>query len=100
MIFMMYPAHGEVWTHFDRVHPLFASEPQNVRLALCSDGFVLNSNFGNPYSCWPIVVTPYDLPRKICMKDPYIFLFCIILGLSNPKAKIYVFLQPLAWLMS
>ena len=29
------------------------------------------------------------------MKDPYLFLTCIIPGLDNPKVKIDVFLQPL-----
>ena len=42
------------------------------------------------YGCYS-----YNLPPEICMKDPYLFLTCIILGPNNPKAKIDVYLQPL-----
>ena len=42
-----------------------------------------------------MVVTLYNLPPKMCMKDPYLFLTYITPGLDNPKAKIDVFLQPL-----
>jgi hypothetical protein len=30
---------GEAWRAFDALHPDFASNPQNVRLGLASDGF-------------------------------------------------------------
>jgi hypothetical protein len=30
---------GEAWRTFDALHPDFASNPQNVRLGLASDGF-------------------------------------------------------------
>ncbi|CAM8925848.1 unnamed protein product [Rhodiola kirilowii] len=36
---MVHPSDGESWKHFDRCHPHFASEPRNVRLGLCTDGF-------------------------------------------------------------
>ena len=62
-------------------------------LGLCVDSFTPNNQFSKPYSCWPVVVTPYNLPPEICMKDPYLFLNCIILGLDNPKVKIDVYLQ-------
>ena len=42
-----------------------------------------------------MVVTPYNLHPDMCMTTPYMFLTCIIPGLSNPKNKIDVFLQPL-----
>ena len=92
---MTHPSHGEAWLHFDRKHPTFAVEPRNVRLGLCSDGFAPNIHFSLPYSCWPVIVTPYNLPPEMCMKDPYLFLTCVIPGPDNPKAKIDVFLQPL-----
>ncbi|XP_019185969.1 PREDICTED: uncharacterized protein LOC109180715 [Ipomoea nil] len=92
---MCHPSDGEAWKHFDRRFPDFSVDPQNVRLGLCSDGF---SPFGfnaKPYSCWPVMVVPYNLPPSMCMTTPYTFLTCIIPGPKNPKAKFDVYLQPL-----
>jgi hypothetical protein len=36
---LRHPSDGMAWKHFDQVYPEFASEPRNVRLGLCSDGF-------------------------------------------------------------
>ncbi|XP_072087173.1 uncharacterized protein [Arachis hypogaea] len=92
---MTHPSHGEAWKHFDTKHPHFASEPRNVRLGICSDRFSPNVHFSTPYSCWPVIVTPYNLPPHMCMKNHFLFLTCIILRKENPKAKIDVYLQPL-----
>ena len=48
-----------------------------------------------PYSCWPVFITPYNLPPEMLMTSPYIFLNCVIPGLGNPKSGIDVYLQPL-----
>jgi len=67
-----------------------------VRLGLCSDGFTAyNTASARPYSCWPIIVTPYNLPPEMCMTKPCMFLSCIIPGPTNPTDGIDVFLQPL-----
>ncbi|KAL1299879.1 hypothetical protein AAHE18_18G139200 [Arachis hypogaea] len=92
---MTHPSHGEAWKSFDRIHSDFALEPRNIRLGLCSDGFTPNIQFSKPYSCWPVIVIPYNLPPGMCMKDPYLFLTCLIPGPNNPKANIDVFLGPL-----
>jgi len=46
-----------------------------------------------------MIVTPYNRPPnlspKMCMKKPYMSLTCLILGPSNPKASINVYLEPL-----
>ena len=70
---MRHPSDGEAWKHFDRVHPDFAAEPRNVRLGLCSDGFTPYNLSANAYSCWPVLVTSYDLPHEMCMTKPYMF---------------------------
>ncbi|WMV29453.1 hypothetical protein MTR67_022838 [Solanum verrucosum] len=92
---LSHPSDGEAWKHFDNVYPDFASEPRNVRLGLCLDGFTPFSNNASPYSCWPVFLTPYDLPSEMCMISPYIFLSCVIPGPRNPKSLIDVYLQPL-----
>ncbi|XP_019237604.1 PREDICTED: uncharacterized protein LOC109217792 [Nicotiana attenuata] len=85
----------EAWKHFHRVFPEFASEPRNIRLGLCTDGFTPFAVSASPYSCWPVFVTPYNLPPELCMTSPYLFLTCIVPGPRNPKSLIDVYLQPL-----
>ncbi|XP_052116487.1 uncharacterized protein LOC127746636 [Arachis duranensis] len=92
---MTHPSHGEALKSFDRIHSDFALVPRNIRLGLCSDGFTPNIQFSKPYSCWPVIVIPYNLPPGMCMKDPYLFLTCLIPSPNNPKANIDVFLRPL-----
>ena len=47
---------------------IFAINPQDMRLGLCADVF---SPFGisrHAYSCWPMIITPYNLPSWMRMK--------------------------------
>jgi len=91
-----HPSDGQAWKHFDRKHPSFTSDPHNVRLGLCLDGFNLYiSASSSPYYCWLVIVTPYNLPPKMCMIKPYMFLTCLIPGPSNPKSSIDIYLEPL-----
>ena len=90
---MTHHSHGEAWQHFDRTYPDFASNPYNIKLGLCADSFTSNNQFSKSYSCWHVVVTLYNLPPEMCIKDLYLFLTCIILGPNNPKAKIDVYLH-------
>ncbi|XP_074288178.1 uncharacterized protein LOC141613344 [Silene latifolia] len=90
-----HPGDAESWKHFDALHPDFASEPRNVRLGLCTDGFAPFGQFGKAYSCWPVMLTPYNLPPWLCMKKQFIFLSLIVPGPKNPKKNLDVFLQPL-----
>nr|KYP46574.1 hypothetical protein KK1_031804 [Cajanus cajan] len=92
---MCHPSDGEAWKHFDRVHSEFSQDPRNVRLGLCADGFNPFGQYGKTYSCWPIILTPYNLPPRMCMKREFMFLTILIPGPSNPKYKIDVYLQPL-----
>ncbi|XP_015960485.1 uncharacterized protein LOC107484411 [Arachis duranensis] len=90
-----HPSDSKAWKYFDRKHPQFSQELCNVRLGLCADGFTPFGQSGKQYSCWPIIVTPYNLPPSMCMKTPYMFLSMIIPGPRNPKTRIDVYLQPL-----
>ncbi|XP_054778391.1 uncharacterized protein LOC129286454 [Prosopis cineraria] len=92
---LSHPSDGSSWKHFDQAYLEFASEPRNVRLGLCADGFNPFGLGSRPYSCWPVIVTPYNLPPGMYMRHEYMFLTIIILGPSNPKSRIDVFLQPL-----
>ena len=92
---LCHPSDGEAWKHFDKVYPDFAKESRNVRLGLCTDGFAPFTSFEKPYSTWPVIVTPYNLPPWMCMKNSYMFLTVIVPGPKNPKNGIDVYLQPL-----
>ena len=61
---MTHPFHGEAWQHFDGTYPDFASDPRNIRLRFCFNNFTPNNQFNKPYSCWPVIITPYNLPLR------------------------------------
>ncbi|XP_038687493.1 uncharacterized protein LOC119986872 [Tripterygium wilfordii] len=92
---LCHPSDGEAWKHFDRTYRDFASDPRNIRLGLCADGFTRFGQSGKNYSCWPIILTPYNLPPGMCMKREFMSLTVIILGPQNLKSKINVYIQPL-----
>ncbi|KAK4385537.1 hypothetical protein Sango_2677700 [Sesamum angolense] len=52
---MCHPFDVEAWKHFDDTHPYFATEPRNVRLGLCADGFAPHGQYSKSYSCWPVI---------------------------------------------
>ncbi|KAL0403923.1 UNVERIFIED_CONTAM: hypothetical protein Sradi_2033100 [Sesamum radiatum] len=90
-----YPSDAGNWRYFDRTHPNFALEPRNVRLGLCIDGFAPYRQYGRTYSCWPVIITLYNLSPGMCMNSEYMFRTMVILGQSNPKRLIEVYLEPL-----
>ncbi|KAK8921612.1 hypothetical protein KSP39_PZI020469 [Platanthera zijinensis] len=92
---LCHPRDGEAWKHFDRSQPTFAAEPRNVRLALSTDGFNPHNQGSRPYSCWPVIVTPYNLPPWMCMDRPYMFLSLLVPGPKSPGRSLDVYLQPL-----
>ena len=92
---MRHCSNSPAWKHFNLTHPSFASESRNVRLGLCTDGFQPYEQSGQQYSCWPVILTPYNLPPWMCMKEEYMFLTIIVPGPKNPKNNLDVFLQPL-----
>ena len=92
---MQHSSDSIAWKHFNDVHPDFAIEIRNVRLGLCTDGFQPFGQSGQQYSCWPVIVTVYNLPPWLCMKDASMFLTVLIPAPRNPKDKLDVYLQPL-----
>ncbi|GKV14333.1 hypothetical protein SLEP1_g25229 [Rubroshorea leprosula] len=62
---LIHPAQSIAWKHFDVVHPSFASNPQNVRLGLATDGFNPWGHSLRSYSCWPVFIVVYNLPLEM-----------------------------------
>ncbi|XP_057779596.1 uncharacterized protein LOC130998182 [Salvia miltiorrhiza] len=92
---MRHPADSPTWKHLNDIFPDFATEVRNVRLGLSTDGFQPFGQSGQQYSSWPVIVTPYNLPPWMCMKEQFMFLTILVPGPRNPKEKLDVFLQPL-----
>ena len=92
---MCHCSDSPTWKHFNAMHPSFAAESRNVRLGLCTDEFQPFGQSGSQYSLWPIILTPYNLPPEMCMKEQYMFLTVIVPGPRNMKDKLDVYLQPL-----
>ncbi|XP_021767822.1 uncharacterized protein LOC110732212 [Chenopodium quinoa] len=89
---MAHPSDSEAWKHLDSFFSEFASEPRNVRLGLCTDGFAPHGKFGGQYSCWSVTLTPYNLPPSMCMKQ-FMFLSLLVCGPKNPKGNLDVYMQ-------
>jgi len=92
---LRHPADAKGWKHFDETYKKFASEPRNVRLGLITDSFQPFSNATTPYSIWPVMLVPYNMPPWICMKQSNFILSMIIPGPDGPGDAIDVYLQPL-----
>jgi len=70
-------------------------EPRNVRLGLASDGFQPFGCSRTPYSIWPVVLIPYNLPPWLCMMQENFILSMLIPGPGSLGDAIDVYLQPL-----
>ena len=92
---MRHPIDSLFWKNFDKVHPSFAQEPQNVRLGLVSDGFNPFEDMSISYNMWPVVLIPYNLPPWMCMKQTFFMLSLLIPGPTAPVNDIDIYLQPL-----
>ncbi|KAD2805775.1 hypothetical protein E3N88_39152 [Mikania micrantha] len=92
---MRHPVDGKAWQEFDNRYPNFSKEPRNIRLGLAVDGFNPFGNMSQTYSMWPMVLTTYNTPPWLCMKESSFMLTLLIPGPKSPGKDIDVFLRPL-----
>ncbi|XVE92524.1 hypothetical protein REPUB_Repub01dG0104600 [Reevesia pubescens] len=92
---LRHPADARAWKEFDVLHKDFSEDPRNVRLGLASDGFNPFRTLSVKHSTWPVVLTVYNFPPWLCMKQSSFILSLLIPGPDSPSDKIDVFLQPL-----
>jgi hypothetical protein len=92
---MVHPSDGETYKHFKSVHPHFSAESRNVHFGLCINGFNPFGSFATPYSCWPVILTVYNLPPGMCMRPKFMFLSIVIPGPNSSGQNIDVCLRPL-----
>ncbi|KAL4568843.1 hypothetical protein LXL04_024460 [Taraxacum kok-saghyz] len=79
----------------DMKYPSFSSEPRIVRLALVADGFNPFGNMSSKHSTWPVILTTYNLPHWLCMKESTFMLTLLIPCPKSTGKDMDVFLQPL-----
>nr|GEX31168.1 hypothetical protein [Tanacetum cinerariifolium] len=70
-------------------------EPRNVRLGLAADGFNLFGNLSQAYNMWLVILTTYNLPLWLCIKESSFMLMLLIPGPKSPGKDIDVYLRPL-----
>ncbi|GJT78618.1 CACTA transposable element [Tanacetum coccineum] len=92
---MNHPCDGKAWKHFDMMKPEFSGDSRNVRLGLAADGFNPFGMMSQNYSMWPVILTTYNTPSWMCMKETSLMLMMLIPDLKSPAKDIDVFLQPL-----
>jgi hypothetical protein len=82
---------SDAWHALDRFDLEFARDPKSVCLDLSMDGFQPYSSDSTTYSCWPVFGMPYNLPRKKCLKEGFIFLAHVIPGPKEPRKQMNIF---------
>jgi hypothetical protein len=92
---MVHLSDDEAWKYFNNVHPHFSAESRNAYFELCIEGFNLFGLFATPYSCWPIILTVYNLPPEMCMRPEFMFLSMVIPGPNSSSRNIDVCLRSL-----
>ncbi|GJS63710.1 hypothetical protein Tco_0678274 [Tanacetum coccineum] len=85
---MQHPVDGRAWKDFDTKYLDFAAEPRNVRLGLAADGFNPFGNLSQSYNMWPVILTTYNLPPWLCMKESSFMLTLLIPGPKSPGKDI------------
>ncbi|KAJ9544702.1 hypothetical protein OSB04_024409 [Centaurea solstitialis] len=92
---MRHPVDGSAWKDFDTRYPEFAAEPRNIRLGLAADGFNPYGNMSRSYSMWSVILTTYNTPPWLCMKESSFMLTLLIPGPKSPGKDMDVFFRPL-----
>ncbi|GKB34845.1 hypothetical protein Tco_0879787, partial [Tanacetum coccineum] len=83
---MNLPCDGIAWKYFDMMKPEFSGDPRNVRLGLAADGFNPFGMMSQNYSMWPVILTTYNTPPWMCMKETSLMLTMLIPGLWTKDA--------------
>ena len=93
--YLRHPADSPQWKKVDSVFPEFASDPRNLRLGLCTDGFNPFGSVSSKHSAWPVLLVIYNLPPWLCTKRKYLMMCMMISGPKQPGNDIDVYLAPL-----
>jgi hypothetical protein len=92
---MSHPTDAKAWHVLDRFNPKVVRDPRSVCLGLSTGGFQPYSSDSTAYSCWPVLVMPYNLPPNKFLKEGFIFLALVIPVPKEPRKQMNIFLCPL-----
>jgi hypothetical protein len=70
-------------------------ESKNIRFALSTDEMNPFSENRTVHSTWPVILTMYNIPTRLCHKRKYLVLSILIQGPKQAGIDIDVFLKPL-----
>ncbi|KAL6538915.1 hypothetical protein OROMI_025241 [Orobanche minor] len=90
-----HPADSAQWKNIDQTFETFGGDVRNLRLGLCTDGMSPFGTLSTQYSTWPVILTIYNMPPWLCMKERYLMLSLLISGPKQPGNDIDVYLAPL-----
>ena len=93
--YLRHPADSPQWKKLDSMFPAFGSDPRNLRLGLCTDGFNPFGSVSSKHSAWPVLLVIYNLPPWLCTKRKYVIMCTMISGPKQPGNDIDVYLAPL-----
>ena len=93
---LKHPTDSTQWRDIDRKYKEpFAEDVRNIRFGLSTDGMNPFGNMSSSHSTWSMTLCIYNLPHWLCMKQKYIMMPMLILGLRQPGNNINVYLKPL-----
>ncbi|GJS00904.1 putative mitochondrial protein [Tanacetum coccineum] len=95
---MQHPVDGRAWKNFDTKYPNFAQKKTKRKMIDrdgAADGFNPFGNLSQAYSMWPVILTTYNLPLWLCMKESSFMLTLLIPGPKSSGKDIDVYLRPL-----
>ncbi|XP_026455351.1 uncharacterized protein LOC113356433 [Papaver somniferum] len=85
---MRHPVDSSSLCRADNFCPEFTKEARNVTLGIATDGFNPNGCFCLNYSCWSVILCPYNHPTSMCMKREFSMLCLLISGPREPASLI------------
>nr|GEV96960.1 hypothetical protein [Tanacetum cinerariifolium] len=92
---MQHSVDGRAWKNFDTKYLDFVKEPINFLLGLDIDGFNPFGNFSQSYNIWSVILTTYNMPPWLCMKESSFMLTLLIPSPKSQGKDIDVYLRPL-----
>nr|GEV29809.1 hypothetical protein [Tanacetum cinerariifolium] len=92
---MQHLVDGRAWKNFDTKYLDFAKEPRIVRLGVAANGFNPFDNLSQSYSMYSVILTTYNLPPWLCMKEISFMLTLLIPGPKSSGKDIDVYLRHL-----
>ena len=70
---LRHPANSLAWERVDKIWSKIDDDPRNLRFGLSANGKNPHSSLSSKYSNWPIILTIYNFPLWLCMKETRLY---------------------------